>query len=224
MEKINDFDDSSEFKTVATAFVLYILELEGAIETFHKKENLVGIMYVVRGHYEMLLQFGYLMESFKDKEECEKRARCYNYFLLWTEQKFYNISRLDAQMKNDQDTMKKYENILKGIEEAISNQYSDIYKDHKDKKFKIRNWFTLYSDIRSFNELEETQGYLDTHSPYNEEGDKFSWYDYLSNKCHGRTAIINFPDDKNIKLAIASYVGVSSHLKDIFLKNVSKNL
>jgi len=171
--KVSEIESKNEFDFTVISFVNYFLELENAMDSLIKSKNSIGMMYILRGKYEVFLQFRYLIEHYSDFDKCNQRAKCYLYFHLLQERDWYK--KLD-----------KKEDIKRLNEKILS--YADIETEYKkaEKRSKYPSWFTLFDGPSNFAKLEEHLGHKNKENHL---------YALASQICHGKTIIRNMVYD-----------------------------
>jgi len=167
LEKIATIKKCSERDCLIVAFVQYFLKLESALKTLFDKKEHIGMAYIFRGQYEILLQFKFLVEHFDgitwDKTSTQ-RAECYLGVCLLRKLKYYESKNDTENIKLTKDKLLKYDYIVKE------------YKDVEKKKPHLK-WYYLFNGPDSIN----GKNGLETHLKLNSN----QMYGITSQICHG---------------------------------------
>jgi len=202
LEKIINIDvNNDNFNYTIIAFVKYFISLINSFEKLVIENDFIGLTYILRGQYEILLQFCYLVEySTFEKDninKCHQRALSCLYFNTLQE---YEL----AKSSEDENL---YNPIKKQLEDPIFNDIKIEY-DNKNKNNKYLNWYNLYSNISTLNKLEE---HLDFKNQKNQA------YNLFSKICHGNL-IISF--HKYSSSYIKEWLGLSNSFMGVFCGNL----
>lgn len=192
LDKTMTIKPHDDFDFIVLSFIKYYRELQNALEVLLGAKNSVGMTYILRGQYEIFLQFSYLMEHFDDDFDlCTQRAQSYVFFHWMSNLQWYTHL-------NDNENINLMNQKIMSCPDI-----EDAYKTAK-KRQSHPHWFSLYGGPTSFNKLEEHLKFNDKENPL---------YAVSSQVCHGKAMLRNMLNDTSGD--IENWISVSNSFMNI---------